>query len=247
MIEFQGLTKRFGDRTAVDGLTFSVPNGAVFGFLGPNGAGKTTTIRMLMGLLHPTAGRAVIDGIDVSTDSLEVRRRVGHLPDEIFLYDYLTGRQFLEFIGDIHKLERSVRDRRVSEYLEFFQLSQAADEFTTNYSFGMKKKLALAGIVLHEPKVLLLDEPFNGLDPQAVKDLRELLEKMRKAGATILFSSHVLEVVEKLVTHVGIIAEGRLRTAGTLEEVTASSGGSLEKAYFSQTESAGAARIPPGP
>ncbi len=235
MIDFRGLTKRYGTRTAVDGLTFTVPDGAVFGFLGPNGAGKTTTIRMLMGLLHPTAGRAVIDGIDVTADSLEVRRRVGHLPDEIFLYDYLTGRQFLEFIGDVHGLERSLRDRRISEYLEFFQLSHAADEFTTNYSFGMKKKLALASIVLHDPKVLLLDEPFNGLDPQAVKDLRELLEKMRRSGATILFSSHVLEVVEKLVTHVGIISGGRLKGAGTLEEVTSSFGGSLEKAYFANT------------
>ncbi|HNV69555.1 MAG TPA: ABC transporter ATP-binding protein [Candidatus Ozemobacteraceae bacterium] len=236
MIEFRGLTKRYGQRTAVDSLKFSVPDGALFGFLGPNGAGKTTTIRMLMGLLHPSAGQAFIDNIDVTRDSLEVRRRVGHLPDEIFLYDYLTGRQFLEFIGDIHRLERSVRDRRISEYLEFFQLDHAADEFTTNYSFGMKKKLALAGIVLHEPKVLLLDEPFNGLDPQAVKDLRQLLEKMRRTGATILFSSHVLEVVEKLVTHVGIIASGRLRSAGTLEEVTAAHGDSLEKAYFAFTE-----------
>ena len=233
MIVFEALTRTFREKTAVDHLTMTVPQGAMFGFLGPNGAGKTTSLRLLMGLLQPTSGKASIDGLDVYAQSLEVRRRVGYLPDEVFLYDYLTGRQFLEFIGDIHSLEKSVRDERISHYLHFFQLEEAADDFTVNYSFGMKKKLALASIVLHRPRVLLLDEPFNGLDPQAVRDFRELLQKMRADGVTIVFSSHVLEVVEKLVTHVAIIARGKLQTIWSLTDIIRPFDNNLEKAFFS--------------
>lgn len=232
MIVFENLGKAYGEKKAVDELCFTVPDGAMFGFIGPNGAGKTTTLRMLMGLLQPTSGRATIDGLDIFSQTLEVRARVGYLPDEVFLYDYLTGRQFLEFIADIRNLPENERGARIDEALDRFDLVDAAGEFTANYSFGMKKKLALAGIILHQPKVLLLDEPFNGLDPQAVKDFRTLLHKMVKSGVTVLFSSHVLEVVEKLVSHVGVINRGRLQATGTLAEVTAAHGGSLEEAFF---------------
>ena len=232
MIRFEGLTGCFGDKVAVNNLSFEVPAGAMYGFLGPNGAGKTTTIRMLMGLLQPTSGKAFIQGVDVTENPIAVRARVGYLPDEVFLYDYLTGRQFLEFIADIHGLATSDRDERIDHYLELFQLNSVAGEYTTNYSFGMKKKLALAGIILHNPPVLLLDEPFNGLDPQAVKDFRELLQGFIKQGHTVLFSSHVLEVVEKLVTHVGIIRQGTLQVSATIEELQRSNHGSLEDVFF---------------
>ncbi|MFZ2955707.1 MAG: ABC transporter ATP-binding protein [Candidatus Ozemobacteraceae bacterium] len=236
MIVFDGLTRKYGSRTVVDNLNLRVPDGAVFGFIGPNGAGKTTTLRMLMGLLRPSAGRATIDGFDVSTQSLEVRARVGYLPDDVFLYDYLTGRQFLEFIADIRNISPDEAGKRIDEALERFSLVDAAGEYTANYSFGMKKKLALAGIILHKPSVLLLDEPFNGLDPQAVKDFRTLLQRMAGEGVTILFSSHVLEVVEKLVSHVGVIAGGKLCASGPLGEILAAPGESLETAFFKLIE-----------
>lgn len=232
MIEFRGLSKKFGEKVAVNSLDFSVPTGALFGFLGPNGAGKTTSLRILMGLLPPSSGVATIDGFDVTKDSLQVRSRVGYLPDDVFLYDYLTGQQFLEFVADIRGIPQDLACEKIENYLEFFKLDQVAGDYTANYSFGMKKKLALAGIVLHDPKVLLLDEPFNGLDPQAVKDFRELLVERVKVGTTVLFSSHVLEVVEKLVTDVGIIHEGSLRMVSPLPDLLAKFDGSLEKAFF---------------
>ena len=237
MIKITGLTRRFNGFTAVDNLNLEIPPGAMYGFLGPNGAGKTTTLRMLMGLLQPTAGSVEIDGLTVAVDPVAVRARVGYLPDEIFLYDYLTGYQFLEFVADIHKLPDSVREPRIKELLEVFGLADAAGDYTANYSYGMKKKIALAGIVIHSPSLLILDEPFNGLDPQSTRDFRTLLERMVKAGTTVIFSSHVLEVVEKLVTHVGIICRGKMQLSDTIGNVVARHG-SLEKAFFSLTEAA---------
>ncbi|EKD83988.1 MAG: ABC-type multidrug transport system, ATPase component [uncultured bacterium] len=236
MISIKNLKKSFNEKLAVAGITLEVPRGAVFGFLGPNGAGKTTTLRILMGLLQPDSGQAVIDGIDVAVDPISVRARVGYLPDEIFLYDYLTGYQFLDFVADVHQLPKTNRKQRIEELLALFSLSESADEYTANYSFGMKKKIALASIIIHAPKVLILDEPFNGLDPQATRDFRQLLDRMVKNDTTIIFSSHVLEVVEKLVTHVGIISSGHLRLSESLEKVT-QTWGSLEKAFFELTDS----------
>lgn len=234
MISIKNLKKSYNAKVAVDGITLEVPRGAVFGFLGPNGAGKTTTLRILMGLLQPDSGQVIIDGIDVAADPVEIRSRVGYLPDEIFLYDYLTGYQFLDFVADIHRLKQDDRKQRIEELLAQFGLSDVANEYTANYSFGMKKKIALASIIIHSPKLLILDEPFNGLDPQATRDFKQLLNKMVKNDSTIIFSSHVLEVVEKLVTHVGIIAKGQLRLADGIGEVTRT-WGSLEKAFFELT------------
>jgi ABC-2 type transport system ATP-binding protein len=236
MIEIENLSKTFGTKTAVDRLSLSVPPGAIFGFLGRNGAGKTTTLRMLMGLLQPSGGRAAIDGIDVTADPLAVRARVGYLPDEVFLYDFLTGQQFLEFVADVRGIPTGARESRIAEYLRFFELEEAAGDYTTNYSFGMKKKLALAAIVMHEPVASLLDEPFNGLDPQAVKNFRELLQRLAGTGVTVLFSSHVLEVVEKLVSHVGIIDRGLLRWSGPLPHLLEKYQGNLEKAFFALSD-----------
>ncbi len=235
MIKVRNLTRRFGEFIAVDNLNFNIQHGAMYGFLGPNGAGKTTTLRMLMGLLQPTSGRAEIGGIDVAVDPVAVRARVGYLPDEIFLYDYLTGYQFLQFVADVHNLPDELKKNRISELLDIFGLTGAASDYTANYSYGMKKKIALAGIVIHSPGLLILDEPFNGLDPQSTRDFRALLERMVKAGTTVIFSSHVLEVVEKLVTHAGIIHRGQMRLSDTIENIIAGYG-SLENAFFRLTE-----------
>ncbi len=239
MIRFERLSKSFGDKEAVKDLDLVVPRGSMFGFLGPNGAGKTTTLRMLMGFLKPTSGKAFVNDLDVVGDPIAVRAEVGYLPDEVFLYDYLTGQQYLEFVADVRGLGKAEREERIDYYLDFFHLDKAAGDYTTNYSFGMKKKLALAAIVLHKPSVLVLDEPFNGLDPQAVKDFRELLRRMVEGGATVILSSHVLEVVEKLVSHIGIINEGRLQAAGPMEELKKQHGDSLEQTFFDLTSEGG--------
>lgn len=234
MIEISHLTKTYNEHKAVDDLSLSIPKGAMFGFLGPNGAGKTTTLKMLMGLLHPTSGKAVIDGIVVAENPTAIKAQVGYLPDEVFLYDYLTGRQYLNFVADIYNIDEDVKLAKIHELLKSFELENDADDFTANYSFGMKKKLALAGIVIHNPSLLILDEPFNGLDPQASRDLRKMLKKMSSEGTTVIFSSHVLEVVEKLVTHVGIISKGKLQLTDSMENIKKQYE-SLEKAFFALT------------
>ena len=192
MIELSHLTRKFNEHVAVDDLCLNIPNGAMFGFLGANGAGKTTTLKMIMGLLQPTSGSVTIDGLNVAANPIEVKSKVGYLPDEVFLYDYLTGRQFLDFVADIYNIKATEREEKINNILISFGLEDAADDFAGNYSFGMKKKLALAGIVVHNPSLLILDEPFNGLDPQATRDFKNMLKKMSKEGTTIIFSSHVL-------------------------------------------------------
>lgn len=234
MIELSHLTRKFNEHVAVDDLCLNIPNGAMFGFLGANGAGKTTTLKMIMGLLQPTEGSVSIDGLNVAANPVEVKSKVGYLPDEVFLYDYLTGRQFLNFVADIYNIKADERDEKINNLLASFGLEEAADDFAGNYSFGMKKKLALAGIVVHNPSLLILDEPFNGLDPQATRDFKNMLKKMSKDGTTIIFSSHVLEVVEKMVTHVGIINKGKLKICDSIENIVKNYK-SLEKAFFAMT------------
>lgn len=234
MIELSHLTRKFNEHVAVDDLCLNIPNGAMFGFLGANGAGKTTTLKMIMGLLQPTAGSVAIDGLNVAANPVEVKSKVGYLPDEVFLYDYLTGRQFLDFVADIYNIKTEEREEKINNLLVSFGLEEAADDYAGNYSFGMKKKLALAGIVVHNPSLLILDEPFNGLDPQATRDFKNMLKKMSKEGTTIIFSSHVLEVVEKMVTHVGIINKGKLKICDSIENIVKNYK-SLEKAFFAMT------------
>lgn len=231
MLKIENLTKRFGSKIAVDNLSLEVEKGSVFGFLGPNGAGKTTTLRMVLGLLQPNQGSIAVDGIDAIANSIEVKKITGYLPDEIFLYDYLSGRDYLSFIADVYGLFGKEKEKKINEMLEKFDLRNAENEYSANYSLGMKKKLALAGTVLHDPKLLILDEPFNGLDPQATKDVKALLKQMANGGTTIIFSSHVLEVVEKTVTHAGIISDGKIAVSKKIEEITKEYG-SLEKAFF---------------
>ncbi|MDD3001156.1 MAG: ABC transporter ATP-binding protein [Candidatus Riflebacteria bacterium] len=237
MIKIENFTKKYAQTPAVDNLCLEVKKGSVFGFLGPNGAGKTTTLRTLIGLLHPTSGTIYINGINVFENPAKVKSIVGYLPDEIFLYEYLTGRQFLNFVADIHKLTGKTGQDRIEHLLNTFGLIDAADELIANYSFGMKKKIALAGTVIHNPLLLILDEPFNGLDPQASKDFGNLLKEMVNKDTTVIFSSHVLEVVQKTVTHIGIINKGKLMISATLKEALQKYD-SLENAFFTLTSKA---------
>ena len=179
MIAFDKLSKQYGSFSAVRDLTFSVERGEVFGFLGPNGAGKTTTIRMLMGILVPSGGRATIDGLDCQLDRVEVKRRVGYLPDSPIFYDFLRGREILEFVGEMHGQSRGDARRNASRLLEELALGEAEEEYAVNYSMGMKKKLGLACALIHDPSVLILDEPTNGLDPRAAREVQVLLQGQR--------------------------------------------------------------------
>jgi ABC-2 type transport system ATP-binding protein len=217
----QGLTRRFGNLTAVDNVNLRVAPGQFFGFLGPNGAGKSTTIKMLTGLLAPTAGRMEILGLDLETHPVEVKRQIGVVPEGMALFGRLTGAEFLNFAGRMYGLDRDTAARRASELLDFMQLADQSKKLVTDYSHGMQKKLAMAASVIHGPKVLFLDEPFEGVDAIAAGTLKTMLQGMIVRGATIFLTSHVLEIVERLCSHVAIIHRGRLVAQGSLEELRA--------------------------
>jgi ABC-2 type transport system ATP-binding protein len=220
-IRTQGLTRRFGDFTAVDDVNLRVAPGQFFGFLGPNGAGKSTTIKMLTGLLAPSAGQIEILGLDLATNPVEVKRQIGVVPEGMALFGRLTGAEFLNFAGRMYGLDRETASRRASELLEFMQLADQSKKLVTDYSHGMQKKLAMAAAVIHGPKVLFLDEPFEGVDAIAAGTLKSMLQGMIDHGATIFLTSHVLEIVERLCSHVAIIHQGRLVAQGSLEELRA--------------------------
>jgi ABC-2 type transport system ATP-binding protein len=220
-ISTRGLTRRFGDFTAVDDLTFSVAAGQFFGFLGPNGAGKSTTIKMLTGLLEPTAGQIEILGQRFAASSLELKAQIGVVPEGMALLGRLTASEYLRFVGRMYGLDRETTNRRTEELLDFMQLANEPKKLVTDFSHGMQKKLALAAAVIHGPKVLFLDEPFEGVDAIAAGTLKSMLQGMIHRGATIFLTSHVLEIVERLCSHVAIIHKGRLVANGSLEELRA--------------------------
>src|ERR1700690_2637925 len=217
----QKLTRRFGNLIAVDGVDLTVAAGQFFGFLGPNGAGKSTTIKMLTGLLAPTSGRAKLLGLDFATNPVEVKRQIGVVPEGMGLFERLTGAEYLEFVGRMYGLDLTTARRRSQELLEFMQLADRPKTMIADYSHGMQKKLALAAAVIHGPRILFLDEPFEGVDALAAGALKALLGRMTERGVTIFLTSHVLEIVERLCSHVGIIAKGRLVAQGSLEELRA--------------------------
>ena len=217
----QGLTKRFGDLVAVDGLDLAVREGEFFGFLGPNGAGKSTTIKMLCGLLRPNAGRMVVAGYDAATHPLEVKRNIGVLPEEIALYERLTGEEFLVFAARMHGLPLEEARRRCEELLDLLELTEARGKLIVDYSMGMKKKTAFAAALIHRPKVMFLDEPFNGIDPVSVRAIRNVLRHLTERGTTIFFTTHVMEVVERLCTRVAVINRGKIVGDGNLAELRA--------------------------
>jgi ABC-2 type transport system ATP-binding protein len=213
------LTRRFGELVAVQDVNLRVSSGQFFGFLGPNGAGKSTTIRMLTGLLAPTSGQIQILGLNFAEQPVEVKRQIGVVPEGMALFGRLTGAEYLNFVGRMYGLDRETAAKRTGELLDFMQLAEQPKKLVTDYSHGMQKKLALAAAVIHGPKILFLDEPFEGVDAIAAGTLKAMLQRMIVRGATIFLTSHVLEIVERLCSHVAIIHRGQLVAQGSLEEL----------------------------
>jgi ABC-2 type transport system ATP-binding protein len=220
-IATEKLSRRFGELTAVDGIDLQVESGQFFGFLGPNGAGKSTTIKMLTGLLAPTSGRVSLLGIDFSLHPVEVKRQIGVVPEGMGLFERLNAPEYLEFVGRMYGLDRATTLKRSDELLEFMQLADRPKTLIADYSHGMQKKLALAAAVIHGPRILFLDEPFEGVDALAAGALKELLARMTERGVTIFLTTHVLEIVERLCSHVAIIKKGQLVAQGSLEQLRA--------------------------
>ena len=218
-IETFELVRRFGDFTAVDRINLRVARGSFFGFLGPNGAGKSTTIKVLTGLLAPTSGRVRVLGRDIAEEPLEVKRRIGVVPEDLNLFERLTGAEMLAFTGRMYGLAREDIAARSRELLELMELSDEPRKLVVEYSHGMKKKLALACALIHRPEILFLDEPFEGVDAIASRTLKDLLSRLTSRGLTVFLTSHVLEIVERLCTDIAIISEGRLVAAGPLAEL----------------------------
>jgi ABC-2 type transport system ATP-binding protein len=225
-IKTEKLTRRFGALTAVDEMDLQVVAGQFFGFLGPNGAGKSTTIKMLTGLLAPTSGRMELLGVDFTAHPVEVKRQIGVVPEGMGLFERLTGVEYLRFVGSMYGLDRGTTEKRAQELLEFMQLADREKTLVADYSHGMQKKLALAAAVIHGPRILFLDEPFEGVDALAAGALKALLGRMTERGVTIFLTTHVLEIVERLCSHVAIIHKGKLVAQGSLEELRAGVPGS---------------------
>jgi ABC-2 type transport system ATP-binding protein len=238
VVVLEKLKKHYGDFKAVVELDLSVAAGEIFALLGPNGAGKTTTIRMLMGILQATGGSARIDGLDCFADRAQVMRKVGYLPDEPIFYDYLRGREILRFVGEMHGLDRAESAKRSQELIERLDLGDALDEYAVNYSKGMRKKLAITCALLHDPALLILDEPTNGLDPYATRTFHELIRAKAENGKSVFFATHLLDQAEKLCHRVGILYKGRLAAVGQLGDLRdkLAPGGTLEEIFFSVTD-----------
>jgi ABC-2 type transport system ATP-binding protein len=228
-VAVRGLTKAFGSKLAVAGVDLDVPAGCFFGLVGPNGAGKTTTLRMITGLLRPDAGSAAVEGVDVWRDPLTAKARMGVLPEDLRLFDRLTGRELLVYNGLLRRMPEQLVRERAEELLAVLGLDEAADALTVDYSHGMRKKVALAAALLHAPRVLFLDEPFEAIDPVSARAIRAVLERYTGAGMTVIFSSHVMELVERLCDRLAIMHAGRIVAEGTTDEVRGE--GSLEDAF----------------
>ena len=218
-IQITGLKKLYNGFTAVDGLTITVPQRCFFGFLGPNGAGKTTTIKMLMGLAQPDAGQIEVLGLPMPAHSLEIRREIGLVPDDSLLFDYLTGAEYLEFVGRLYGLPKPQAKERGGELLQLFQMSEKARKLIGEYSKGMRKRVAMAAALIHRPKLFLMDEPFEGVDAVGARLMKDILLEQVQHGATIFLTSHVLEVVERLCDEVAIINRGKIVTQGTMADL----------------------------
>jgi ABC-2 type transport system ATP-binding protein len=245
LIQTQDLVKRFGEKTAVDQVTFQVAAGEVFGFLGPNGAGKTTTIKMIVGLLQPTSGSVKVAGFDLQEQPLQAKAVCGYLPDTPNLYPKLSARELLRFVGDLYEINNEQIERRSKEMLNLFELADAADDPIDTYSHGMQQKTALASALLHDPQVLVMDEPTVGLDPRSARLIKDILRQLAERGAAIFLSTHILEIAERMCDRIGIIDEGKLIAVGTMQELRASGKGetSLEDIFLNLTGGAEYAEI----
>ncbi len=239
MIDIRNISKSYnkGSVKAVDSLDLKVNKGEIFGFLGPNGAGKTTTIKMIIGLLNPDSGNILIDGTDISKDPITAKQKLGYVPDNPNLYDRLTGMEYLNFMADVYHVSAEERKERIEHYLKMFDLKDAAADLIKSYSHGMKQKTALTGALIHDPKLWILDEPMVGLDPKSAHLLKIQMREHCDKGNTVFFSTHVLEVAEKLCDRVGIIHKGRLIAIGTIDELKhGDNKDSLENIFLELTE-----------
>jgi ABC-2 type transport system ATP-binding protein len=241
VIETVDLVKRFGRKVAVDGLSLRVAPGEIFAILGPNGAGKTTTMKILAGLLRPTSGSARIGGHDVVAKSVEAKRLLAYIPDEPYLYDKLTGREFLHFVGDLYGMTRADIQERSRELIEVFEMGSYLDELAEGYSHGMKQRVVVSAALLHRPKALVIDEPTVGLDPRSSRHMRDLLRRLaREEGSAIFMSTHVLPVAEQLADRVGIMDRGRLLACASPGEVMGVAGAeNLEETFLKLTAESG--------
>ena len=242
MIDLQHVTKTYSKnkKKSVDDLTLHVEGGELFGFIGPNGAGKTTTIKLMTGILKPEEGSITMAGHDIAKDRIEAQRLIGFVPDGNDLYDRLTGMEYLNFMADIYQVDAARRKAHIEKYLDIFELGDAINNQVRSYSKGMKQKLVVIGALIHNPPIWILDEPLGGLDPRAAHMLKEEMIRHCNEGNTVFFSTHVLEVAEKLCTRIGVIDHGTLRAQGTLEELrSGEKGASLEELFLQLTDDGG--------
>ena len=241
MIRLSNVSKDYGRKVAVRDLTLEIPGGELFAFLGPNGAGKTTTIKMIAGLLRPTSGDISVCGFDVQKDYIEAKRCMAYVPDQPYLYDKLSGFEFLEFIGEMYGLDRAERRREIGRLSELFDMEPFLDLLTESYSHGMKQRIVLAGTLLHKPKVMVVDEPLVGLDPHTSRLVKGIFRDQARAGTTIFMSTHVISIAEDVADRVGIILEGKVVALGTVADLRRQSGhdGRLEDVFFKITENEG--------
>ena len=232
------LSKNFGKVKAVDNLDLTVKKGEIFGFLGPNGAGKTTTIKLMTGLLEPTSGTVRIMGNDILEDPIEAKANIGLIPDEPQIYEKLSGREFLRFVGNIFNIERNSIEKKAGELLKIFDLAEKADDLIGSYSHGMKQKIAIAGALIHSPPVLFFDEPTVGLDPKSARIIKNILKIRAKAGDCIFISTHILEIAERMCDRIGIIQNGKLIAVGNMDElrnISKEENSSLEEIFLELT------------
>jgi ABC-2 type transport system ATP-binding protein len=235
MIQTIGLSKRFGEFVAVHDLNLQVPKGVIFGFLGPNGSGKSTTVKMLTGILQPSAGDALVDGASILTSPLEIKRKIGVLPEDLALFDSLTIWEHMMMCGPIYRLSRRETESRAEQLLNYLDLWSDRHAFVDQSSFGMKKKCAFAMALIHNPRILFLDEPFEGIDPVVSRSIKDLLLLMAGKGITVFLTSHILEVVERLVHSFAVIRHGEVVCAQSMKE-TIEAGRTLEDVYFQHVE-----------
>lgn len=238
MIRLENVVKRYGRFEAVSGLDLHIPRGELFGFLGPNGAGKTTSMRMIAGILAPTSGRITIGGIDLAADPIGAKAQIGYIPDRPFVYDKLTGAEFLRFTAALFGQDGAETERRIDELLSLFELSRWKDELTESYSHGMRQKLIISSAFVHRPEVIVVDEPMIGLDPKSARTLKSLFRQFSARGGTVMMSTHTLEMMEGFCDRIGIIHKGKLAACGSMNELraqAASEGASLEELFLKLT------------
>jgi len=237
MIRFENLTKIYRGIKAVDDLNLQIPRGTIFGFIGPNGAGKTTTIKMMAGVLRPTRGRIYIDGVDIAKEPSKVKRIIGFIPDRPFLYEKLSGLEFLRFKAGLYGMKGDGLDEKVLGLLNLFELTEWADELIESYSHGMKQRLIIAASMLHEPKVIIVDEPMVGLDPRGAKLVKEIFGEWAGKGATVFLSTHALALAQEVCQQIAIVDRGRIVASGTSEDLRRQAGveGDLERVFLKIT------------